>query len=261
MVKVYSACAKVNIFLKIIGKREDGYHLIVSRFARLESLCDKLWFEAAGSRGFEVKGDFDCANEQNTISRSLAALARLFPSRKLFAFAERHRVSVFKQIPSGAGLGGASSDAAAFLHAINEEADLRLTNAELMEAGGSVGADIPFFLSGFKSANVRGIGDIVEEFADDLPEIAVKTPPIHCETTKVYQSFRRNFSQDSAFSESLALRLAAMKSREILEGSFAAAELNDLLPAALKIYPELLEYKEDGWFFSGSGGSFFRAGK
>ncbi|MDR0664987.1 MAG: 4-(cytidine 5'-diphospho)-2-C-methyl-D-erythritol kinase [Helicobacteraceae bacterium] len=256
--KIYDARAKLNVFLKIIGRREDGYHLIVSRFVRYDALSDKLWFEKAGANGFDVTGDFNCPLESNAIYRAYTLLIREYPSKELFSFAGAHKVVVYKNIPSGAGLGGASSDAATFLTMINEAADLKLSNEELSNIGAEVGADVPFFLSGYESANVSGIGEKIEPFLETPPPFKLKTTPILCETPKVYLTFRRHFSDKMAKSEQLAADLTTMNSRDILR-EFEPERLNDLLEPALKSYPELREYEEEGWFLSGSGGTFFRS--
>jgi 4-diphosphocytidyl-2-C-methyl-D-erythritol kinase len=258
--KIYDAPAKLNIFLKLVGRRADGYHLIASRFVRYGALCDKLWFEKAGVRGFEITGDFNCATESNTIYRAFTMLSRFRPSKALFDFTAAHRVVVYKQIPSGAGLGGASSDAATFLTMINQAAKLKLSSEELAQIALQVGADVPFFLSGYATANVGGIGEKIEPFSEPPLTFKLKIPPIVCETPKVYQAFRMNFSDQMAKSAKEAENLSSAKSADILR-RFNPEALNDLLPAALKSYPELVEYKEEGWFLSGSGGAFFRSEK
>lgn len=257
MAQVYTAPAKVNIFLKITGRREDGYHLIASRFVRHEGLSDKLWFDKAGAKGFEVVGDFDCPPEANTVYKAYEALKAAHPSRKLIEFARLHRVVVYKQIPAGAGLGGGSSDAATFLNMINEQAGLGLSKKELMAVGVKVGADVPFFISGHKSANVSGIGEIILPFDEPLPVLEVKTPPVHCNTAAVYRKFRQCFSDRMAQNAEAAKRLLSLNSREIAE-NYSPEQLNDLYEPAQKSYPELIEHREKGWFFSGSGSSFFR---
>ncbi|MDR2153280.1 MAG: 4-(cytidine 5'-diphospho)-2-C-methyl-D-erythritol kinase [Helicobacteraceae bacterium] len=255
--KIYDARAKLNVFLKLIGRRADGYHLIASRFVIYDRLSDKMWFEKSAARGFEVVGDFNCALENNAIYRAYATLSRAYPSKALFSFANAHKVVVYKNIPSGAGLGGASSDAATFLIMINEAANLKLSNEELSRVGAEVGADVPFFLSGYESANVGGAGEQIEPFSEKPPRFELKTAPILCETPKVYLTFRRHFSDKMADSAKTAPDLLTMKAVDILR-EFDPETLNDLLEPALKRYPELREYKEDGWFLSGSGGTFFR---
>lgn len=254
---VYTAPAKVNIFLKIVDRKSDGYHIIASRFVLHEALSDKLWFDKAGIGGFDVVGDFECNIEDNTIYKAYMALKSTYPSRKLMDFTKLHKVVVYKSIPSGAGLGGGSSDAAAFLKMINDQAELGLTTAELIEVGLKVGADVPFFISGHKSANVSGIGEIILPFDEPLPILEVKTPPVGCNTAVVYRKFRQAFSKQMPTNAKLAKTLINMPSRQVL-ASYDREQLNDLMLPALKSYPELLEYREDGWFFSGSGSSFFR---
>jgi 4-diphosphocytidyl-2-C-methyl-D-erythritol kinase len=257
--KIYDAPSKLNIFLKIVGRREDGYHLISSRFVRYDALRDKLWFENASAKGFDIVGDFNCPIENNSIYRAFTQLSRIYPSKELFDFAAAHKVIVYKQIPSGAGLGGASSDAATFLMMINEAAGLKLSNEELTQVGAKVGADVAFFLSGYAAANVSGIGEKIEPFSEITPRFTLKTPPILCETPKVYQTFRLNYSDRAQSNAKLADRLLTMTSADILRAEYEAQDLNDLLLPALKSYPELMEYREDGWFFSGSGSAFFRS--
>lgn len=257
MAQVYTATAKVNIFLKIVGRRADGYHLIASRFVRHESLSDKLWFDKAGAGGFEVVGDFDCPTQNNTVYKAYEALRAMHPSRKLLDFARLHRVVIYKEIPAGAGLGGGSSDAATFLTMINEEAQLGLDKKALMAVGLKVGADVPFFISGHKSANVGGIGEVILPFDEPLPILEVKTPPVHCDTAGVYRKFRQNYADKMSQNAQTAKKFLTLSSRELLAG-FTPEALNDLFDPALKSYPELLEHRENGWFFSGSGSSFFR---
>ncbi|GHV02379.1 4-diphosphocytidyl-2-C-methyl-D-erythritol kinase [Campylobacterota bacterium] len=258
--KVYTAPAKINIFLKLIGRKPNGYHLIASRFIRHEPLSDKMWFEKTGREGFEVVGDFGCPSSDNTIMRALVSLSKLYPSKRLFDFTTAHKVVVYKEIPSGAGLGGASSNAATFLMMINETAALGLDGEALKTVGVSVGADVPFFLSGLASANVSGIGETIAPFNEPPLAIELKTVPICCETPKVYQAFRQRFSDQMEASARHAEKLLEMPSRAALESGYPE-ELNDLLLPALKSYPELMEFREEGWFMSGSGSTFFRVKK
>ncbi|MDR0747238.1 MAG: 4-(cytidine 5'-diphospho)-2-C-methyl-D-erythritol kinase [Helicobacteraceae bacterium] len=258
MHKVWTSEAKINIFLKLIGRREDGYHLIASRFVRIGSPADRMWFENAGLNGFEVVGDFPCKQEDNTISRALALLTKLYPSRRLSEFAASHKVVVYKQIPYGAGLGGGSSNAATFLLMINETAKLGLHKSDLIRVGIGVGADVPFFISGVRSANVGGIGEEIAQFDEPPLKIELKSVPVVCETANVYKAFRlRSKDHDMSISEGQSKELLNMNSADILQ-SRRPEELNDLFTSAFKSYPELIEFYEDGWFLSGSGSSFFR---
>jgi 4-diphosphocytidyl-2-C-methyl-D-erythritol kinase len=250
------APAKVNIFLKIIGYR-DGYHLINSRFMLVESLHDQMWFEPGNGR-FEIVGDFDCEMEQNTIYKAYKAIIDHYPQKEIIAFAKAHKVMVYKNIPAFAGLGGGSSNAATFLKMITKAVGLDLTNEELMRVGMDVGADVPFFLSGYKSANVTGFGEIVTPFDEAPLNLKLKTPEeIRCSTVGVYKTFKKHFADTMPANAALGEKLEKMKSAEILK-SYQPTELNDLFAAALKLCPELYEHKQESWFFSGSGSTFFK---
>lgn len=255
--RVYEAPAKVNVFLKIVG-HEKGYHQLVSRFVRLDHLKDRLWLEPSTAQKFHVSGEFSCALEDNTIYKAYRALMDYKPGKEAVHFFRHHKVCVYKNIPAFAGLGGGSSNAAAFLKMANEVLRLGLTTEELIRVGAKVGADVPFFVSGAKSANVRGFGQIVEPFDDDVPEIETVTPEnIQCSTVTVFQTFRKHFAATMEANRGIAEKMAAMTSRQLLEKG-RPAELNDLFQAALKAYPELYHYNAADLFFSGSGSSFFR---
>ncbi|MDP2078101.1 MAG: 4-(cytidine 5'-diphospho)-2-C-methyl-D-erythritol kinase [Sulfuricurvum sp.] len=248
----YRAYAKVNIFLKITGKRE-AYHTITSRFMRVSSLYDTLWFEPKSSPEFEIRGNFDCDIGSNTIYKAYKNLLAATNSDKLSNWMENNAVCVNKQIPSFAGLGGGSSDAATYLHMCNEQLELGLSTEALAVIGANIGADIPFFVYGYESANVSGIGEIVERYNEKPLEFEIITPQIKISTPAVYNYYRENLYTPINSDEAAKLQL--MSSIDVLT-TINPKEANDLYPAALKSYPELFE--KEGWFFSGSGSSFFR---
>jgi 4-diphosphocytidyl-2-C-methyl-D-erythritol kinase len=255
------AHAKVNIFLKIVGTRE-GYHLLSSRFMRVENLYDTLLFhkkEHAG-KDFELAGEFSCPLEKNTIYKAYKLLQHSTQSKRLKHFFHEHKVIVEKEIPEFAGLGGGSSDAAAFLRLANEVCDLKLDRKTLGDIGARIGADVPFFTAGYPAANVSGIGEVVEPFEEEPLHIATYTPPVACDTAKVYRQFREHYLQHLTENENLAKKLITQKSADILQ-AYTPQILNDLFPPALDLYPKLQEYAIEGWFFSGSGSTFFRIEK
>lgn len=256
MKKVYHSPAKINTFLKIVGTR-DGYHELVSRFVLMEKLYDTMWFEPNVGISFEIIGDFDCDKKSNTIYKAYEALLDYKPQKNIVEFCKKHKMMVYKNIPKQAGLGGGSSNAATFLRMLNDILSLGLTPDELAAIGSKVGADVPFFVYGYKAANVSGIGEIVEEFKDDVPQIKLFTPDdIKCDTKEIYKTFRKHFITD--LEPELAAELATKTTREILE-SHPPIELNDLFKAVLKKYPEFYEHKLDGWYLSGSGSTLFKA--
>ncbi len=248
----YKAFAKVNIFLKITAFRGD-YHELVSRFMIVENLFDELEFRKKSKNvEFELVGDFGCPLESNTIFKAYKALLKEGYA-KAKDFLQSYSLHVSKNIPSFAGLGGGSSDAAAFLKMLNSEASLGMDLDKLSYIGSKVGADVPFFVYGFKSANVSGIGEIVKEFDEENLLLDIKTPPIECDTSKVYKKFRK----DPKFDKKTAEIFKETPSRQLLENN-GREDLNDLFNPAKELYPSLLKYALTGWFFSGSGSSFFR---
>lgn len=248
----YRAYAKVNIFLKITGKRGE-YHTISSRFMQLKSLFDTLWLEPKSTPEFEIRGTFDCEVSSNTIYKAYKHLLSHTKSNALSMLMEENAVCVDKQIPSYAGLGGGSSDAATFLRICNETLELGLNIVQLAEIGANVGADVPFFIYGYESANVSGIGEIVEPFNEKLLEFEILTPELQISTPAVYRYYREHLYNPISTEEATHLETTA--SVDILS-SMNPKEANDLYPAALGCYDELRE--KEGWFFSGSGSSFFR---
>jgi 4-diphosphocytidyl-2-C-methyl-D-erythritol kinase len=252
--KIYKAYAKVNTFLKITGLRGD-YHEIISRFMRVDDLYDELSFAKKESQDFEIIGNFSCTTAQNTIYKAYMALLKYTKSESLKNLMQSYAVKVDKNIPAFAGLGGGSSDAATYMKMCNEVLHLNLSIKELAEIGLEVGADVPFFIYGYDSANVSGIGEIVEKFDEPLLKFDVYTPKIEISTPKVYKSYRANFF--APIDEQEMQRLKKATSLEILN-EFSATEANDLFNPALKEYPELQKAQKEGYYFSGSGSSFFK---
>ncbi len=257
--KIYKAYAKVNIFLKITGKR-GLYHEIISRFMRVNSLYDELYFlpkEEFGGRleNFYIRGNFSCETEQNTIYKAYFALKKATESDALEKLMRTHGVEVKKNIPPFAGLGGGSSNAATYLKMCNEVLHLGLSLNELALIGMEVGADVPFFIYGYESANVSGVGEIVEEFKEDLLDFEIFTPNIEISTPKIYQTYRRDFYKPIDGFKTQELK--QISSQEILK-NMNIRDANDLFSPALQEYKHLADNYKQGLHFSGSGSSFFR---
>ena len=254
--------AKVNIYLKIIGIR-DNYHLISSRFMLVESLFDTITFEEKDRYDdeFELIGKFSCNKEQNLIYKAYRQLLKSDASKKVSDFFKVHKVIVDKNIPEFAGLGGGSSNVATFLKMCNDFIKLGLKKDTVLSIGTTLGADVAFFINGFSSANVEGIGEKVVPFKENSLDLEIFTPKIKCITSQVYKEYRKNLLQNydriTAQNTKLANKLRNLKSSDILE-QFDIYELNDLFGSAFKLYPSLKNYAKEGWFFSGSGSSFFK---
>ncbi|MDR0407868.1 MAG: 4-(cytidine 5'-diphospho)-2-C-methyl-D-erythritol kinase [Campylobacteraceae bacterium] len=250
----FKSYAKVNIFLKITGKR-DNYHEIKSRFLKIESLYDTLTFKPKNpKKEFELFGEFDCELRNNTIYKAYRFLKEYKNSKKIDDFLEHHAIYVEKNIPKGGGLGGGSSNAATLLLALNKILKLNLDKKELCFVGSKIGADVNFFLHECEAANVEGVGEIVTPIKDDAPKLKLIFTNEFCDTAKVYNSFRKNFW--SKIDINLAHKLSDFGSKELLN-SFNPIELNDLLRSVLVCYPNLKVFAKDKVFLSGSGSTFF----
>jgi 4-diphosphocytidyl-2-C-methyl-D-erythritol kinase len=243
--------AKVNIFLKISNKR-DSYHELVSRFVRVHSLYDTVSFIKSSRKAFDIIGSFGCKMETNTVYKAYKLLDKYDGVEEFF---RNYSVKIEKNIPEFAGLGGGSSNAATFLIMTNKYCNLNLSKDELCKIAVNIGADVPFFVYEYDSANVTGIGEIVEKFDEEILDIETITPKIKCNTGEIFKVFREKFYKQ--ISNDDANKLFKMKSTEILN-NFDIKEANDLFEPAFSVYSELKEYAKKGWYFSGSGSSFFK---
>jgi 4-diphosphocytidyl-2-C-methyl-D-erythritol kinase len=252
----FKSYAKVNIFLKITGRRGD-YHEIKSRFVRIESLHDTMIFKPKkiAKDGFELFGEFDCNLENNTIYKAYLLLKKYKNDKKIDDFFRHNLLYVDKNIPKGGGLGGGSSNAATLLLALNKILKLGLSLEELCLIGGKVSADVNFFLHECEVANVEGIGEVVKPIKDNVPKLELIFTNEACDTTRVYKTFREHFW--SSIDTNLANKLINIASGELLN-SLEAIKLNDLLRSVLVCYPNLKAFSEKGVFLSGSGGTFFK---
>lgn len=144
----YKACAKINLALDIQGREDDGYHLVQTVLQEIP-LYDDIEIEKIGD---ESKGDFvvrfkgDEARVIDPLNNTIMAAIDVMGEN--WDFESSYRITVYKNIPVGAGLGGGSSDAAAVIKALNELENFKLTNDELRNIAVQVGMDVPFFIEG-----------------------------------------------------------------------------------------------------------------
>ncbi len=250
------ANAKVNIYLKITGHK-DGYHTLNSRFMRVENLYDTISFIPSKCDSFTLEGFDSVELKNNTIYKAFVALSDYSGNLELLEFFYNHKVVVDKQIPTMAGLGGGSSNAGAFLRLANEVCNLGISVEKLAKIGSSIGADVPFFVYNYPSANVSGYGDIIEHFDEEPLNIELFFPDMGCDTALVYKIFKENLL--SSIMPYKYIHWQKMSSVAIIEeANNDASELNDLYRAALITYPTLANIAPKDYLFSGSGSSFFR---
>jgi 4-diphosphocytidyl-2-C-methyl-D-erythritol kinase len=149
------APAKINLHLRVYGRRSDGFHGIRSVFQAI-SLADELVVRSLKQpECFEIDGVFDCPPEETTFYKATVAF------RQVTGIHDGLSVTVNKAIPAGAGLGGGSSDAAAYLMALDALFETGLSADSLAAIAASVGSDVPFFLVG-GAALVSGRGETVK---------------------------------------------------------------------------------------------------
>jgi 4-diphosphocytidyl-2-C-methyl-D-erythritol kinase len=180
---ILHAGCKVNLYLDIVGVREDGYHEIESLFYPLPAPGDILEVRLVDGQGLRLSCSVpDLESSQNILSRAYLKFA------DATGFAPGVAVHLHKNIPMGAGLGGGSSDAAAFLCWLNTQAaDWALPPADLAALALTLGADVPFFLQA-GPAWVTGIGQRLEPVPCDLGGFTalVVCPSVHVDTKWAY---------------------------------------------------------------------------
>jgi len=148
----WPAPAKLNLFLHVTGRRQDGYHDIQTLF-QLIDLCDELQIEATDSAGIvRPDGGYGVSEQEDLVVRAAKQLQAETGTRR------GARIRVYKRIPIGAGLGGGSSDAATTLLVLNYLWQCKLELDDLMRLGLGLGADIPVFIHG-RTALASGVGE------------------------------------------------------------------------------------------------------
>ena len=182
--------AKINLYLQILDKRDDGYHNIKTHL-QLIDIYDHIKFKVSKNRNIFIKSkESYLNNEDNTIYNAAKKLQKY---QKCNSF-KGVEIEVDKNIPIGSGLGGASSNAASTLIVLNKLWNLNLSEDKLMKIGATIGADVPFFVYG-KNAFGEGIGEKLKEVDVITDKILILNPNIHCSTKKMfslYDTFLKN---------------------------------------------------------------------
>jgi 4-diphosphocytidyl-2-C-methyl-D-erythritol kinase len=221
-----AAPAKLNLFLHVVGKREDGYHLLQSVFVLID-WADTLHVEARTDGRLQrhdvLGGDLPADDLCLRAARLLQAETGCMRGAD---------IHLEKRLPAGAGMGGGSSDAATTLLALNRLWDLRLPLDRLMALGLKLGADVPFFLGG-GPAFVEGIGEILHPISLPEQRFAVLKGPASLATRDIFSS------NLLARSEKLAIVAGFPASAGTAEQITQGFGHNDLQPAAEAISSEV----------------------
>lgn len=252
---ILTAPAKVNLFLKVLSRRSDGYHDIETVFERV-SILDEV--EIVKGEGFS---EITC-DDPSVPTGEGSLMARAVDLFKKETGEKGHfRISVRKRIPIAAGMGGGSSDTAAILEGLNRMSLCSVSRERLMALGGVLGADIPFFLSGASFAVGTGKGDLIKplNYNCRLWHVMVN-PPFGVSTQGVYSSLpafglTKGGAVDKMFSAFLSNNDTAGIS-ENLRNDLQIIVLRDF-PVLEQVFSSLRGAGARGVLLSGSGPTVF----
>jgi len=226
--------AKLNLHLRILGKRRDGYHSLLSLFHRI-SLADALSLKKR-KRGFVLKTNHPKlpTDERNIVTKAYRLLQKEFPNL------EGVSVRLTKKIPMEAGLGGGSSNAASFLLGMKRLYGLKISQKRLLVLGKRLGADVPFFLENHPQALVTGIGEKVQKLPNRARHwFLLLVSKKGLSTKKVYQNHRLSRKVPSLTKEKRIVRILSslLDEKRYLEAS--AIGRNDLGSSAVHLRPSI----------------------
>lgn len=221
------APAKLNLTLEVLGRRPDGYHGIRSVMVPVD-LCDELIVEPS-VEGFRFSCDARELQEKNLVERAMHALS--LPNSNF-------HISLRKRIPTGAGMGGGSSDAAAVLLAASRGKFGAPVSAEYLAIARSLGSDVPFFLVE-TAALVEGTGERVTALGPVPPWHAVVIkPPVAVSTAWAYEQIDASQRGSRARSESVSLKMADALQRADFPAAVALLQ-NDFHDVLAPATPEI----------------------
>jgi len=233
------AYAKVNLYLEVVGSRPDGYHELLTLFERID-LADEVTVEAVP--GEEIA--FTCDSPEVPKDRTNLVVKAAQAYRTVTRWPQGLAITLKKQIPAAAGLGGGSSDAATTLLALQKLNPSPLAKQDLHICARLLGADIPFFLKQTPWAIGRGRGDELEpvEFPIQLWHLCV-TPNVEIPTRAVYQALASAPDEGNLTSKNpgVTLLFSALKEQDI--GKVRTTLFNGLEPTVEALYPVIREVK------------------
>jgi 4-diphosphocytidyl-2-C-methyl-D-erythritol kinase len=221
------APAKLNLFLHVVGRRTDGYHLLQTLF-RFIDFSDTLHYTLRTDGAVRRTGGSEGVPEEQDLSVRAARLLQRETGCSLGV-----DIELEKRIPMGGGLGGGSSDAATSLLALNRLWHLGLSRKRLMQLGLSLGADVPVFIFG-ENALAEGVGERLQAYP--LPDAwyVVLFPPEHIATARVFEkldSVRPELTRNT-----ISLKIRGLSGQQLRDAR------NDLQPVACDMYPEVARH-------------------
>ncbi len=215
--KAWLAPAKINLFLHILGQRDDGYHFLQTAYQFL-NYSDKLFFETRADNQVHLETPFsDVEPKNNLIVRAALLIQQQLTKQKGVS------IRIDKKLPIGGGLGGGSSNAATVLVALNKIWHVGLSVESLEKLGLLLGADVPVFVRG-NAAWAEGIGEILQPINPHISWLLVISPGVEVSTEKIFRNSR------------LTRNCPAITIRNFLDGQ---AVTNVCETIVTEIYPEV----------------------
>lgn len=253
MTYTVKAPAKINLALDVISKRSDGYHdvtMIMQTIALYDTISVRNGYEGIKLTSDSTKIPVD---ETNIVYKAAHYLSTKYNVKR------GAHIHIEKRIPISAGLAGGSTDAAAVLKLLNKAWELKLSKAELMDAGKRLGADVPFCIQG-GTCLAEGVGEkltVIKSMPDCY--ILLAKPNISVSTKEVYQSLKLNEMQERP---NIPAILQAIENQDLLKISNSMR--NVLETVTTKMHPIIVELKQKlmengaiGSMMSGSGPTVF----
>lgn len=239
--------AKINLGLYVTGKRSDGYHNIESLFLpirlydAIELLPEKE--NKLSLYGFPIPGEVS----QNSCLKALSLMKREFGI-------QNYHIHLFKQIPTGAGLGGGSSNASFVIRLVNQMEELNLSNAEMENLAIQIGSDNPFFIEN-KAKFVSGRGEHLTDCSINLRgyKLVLIYPDVHMGTASAYQLVK--YSQPNLDLQNLCLKQFLEHTTEVYNAF--QTPFFDLFPNTQEILAKMNEAGAIYSSLSGSGSTFY----
>ena len=250
------AYAKINLFLNVVGLKDNGYHDLEMVNAKID-LADTLYFEETFNHPAVIIKSNDLFLEKE--GNLLYKVAHFMMD--YYALGKSVKITVDKNIPAGAGLAGNSTDAAAIIKGLNQLFELNLSDSQMEQIGSKFGADIPYCLYD-KSAIVKGIGDQIEFVKLPLEncKVLIVKPQVFLKTEDVF-----HLGDEIGFDPSdLSPMLDAIQARN--QEAFISSMKNSLEKPSFKISQETKETKllvcqelgSEGVIMSGSGSTILK---
>lgn len=240
--------AKINLFLKVVGKKNQ-YHQLESLMAFLD-LYDQIEICTASEFSCKITGEF--ANAVDDKNNILTKILDYFVAE--FNISKNLEINLAKNIPVGAGLGGGSSNGCEFIKILNKIFSLDLNKEKMQEISLRFGSDIAFFFED-KASIIKGRGDIITNYRAFSPiEILLLNPKISLSTEKVFNNFDGNFSEEIPTSQ--LLKKDVFKLIKNMPNDLTKPAIS-IVPAISEILQELKNNQAEIAKMSGSGASCF----